>query len=291
MRGEHFNLPFSEEDFRRRMKCSSGNTRVTKIEALEAVEEVAKGISPSGFVFHISRCGSTLLRHFLGEVRGSLVVSEPPFMSEALSDEPAATVRRRVQGGIKALGRSYTGLESRFFIKFQSPHTGKLDVFISCFPDVPTLYLYRDPMEVFQKVVLGGGSGWLAMKSNADRAAQFVGLDPALINTMSLDEYAARVIGRHYEIAAEQSPRGLALLNYRNLTRPKCIRKVLDFFGLNVSDEEFERVLALRGKNAKLPRKDYSERRMNELSTRQRDLVETWATVPYERLEGLDRAL
>jgi len=98
MKGEHFKLPFSEEDFQRRMKCSSGNTRITRIEALEAVEEVAKGISPSGFVFHIFRCGSTLLRNFLGEVRESLVVSEPSFMSEALSDEPATTVRRRVQG-------------------------------------------------------------------------------------------------------------------------------------------------------------------------------------------------
>jgi hypothetical protein len=41
MKGEHFKLPFSEEDFRRQMKCSSGNTRITRIEALETVQEVA----------------------------------------------------------------------------------------------------------------------------------------------------------------------------------------------------------------------------------------------------------
>ena len=163
---------------------------------------------------------------------------------------------------------------------------GRLDVFEACFPDVPKLYLYRDPAEVFQKVMHGGGCGWLAMKSNPRRASRFVGLDPVLIEEMSPDEYAARVIGRYYEIAAEHSARGLAVLNFRNLTEPDCICRVLEFFGLDVADDEFDKVVAVTKKNAKWPKRGlFAERRIEELSTAQRSLVERWAVEPYEALE------
>ena len=292
MRGERFESSFARETFRSRIMRSSADVRITRIEALETVDEVANGISPSGFVFHVSRCGSTLLRNMLGAVRRGLSIGEPAFVTPALSSESPGAVQRRIHGGIKALGRAYTGQEKHFFIKFSSPHVGRLDVFEACFPDVPMLYLYRDPTEVFQKVIYGGGCGWLAMKSNPRRAARFVGLDPVLIEEMSPDEYAARVIGRHYEIAAEHSTHGLALLNYRNLTEPDCIRKVLEFFGLDVTDDEFDKVVAITKKNAKCSNKGlFIERRIDELSTAQRSLVERWAVEPYEALERLGRAL
>jgi hypothetical protein len=289
MRGEQFTKPFARGDFRRRILSSSANVRITRIVALERVNQVADGIPPSGFIFHISRCGSTLLRHVLGAVRGGLALGEPPFFTAALSGESAGTLRRRVTGGIKALGRAYTGQEEHFFVKFESQHAGKLDVFEASFPGVPMLYIYRDPMEVFQKVIHGGGCGWLAIKRNPRLASEFVGIDPDTINRMPLEEYAARVIGIHYEMAASHSARGLALLNYRSLTKPDSMRRVLEFFGLDVSGDEFDRVFTLTKRNAKRPKESFLERQAQELSKAQRDLVEKWAIAPYEKLERLGR--
>ncbi len=289
MQGEQFTKPFARGDFGRRIASSNANVRITRMEALEAVDQVTHGIPPSGFVFHISRCGSTLLRHVLGAVPGSLALGEPPVFTAALSGESVEVMRRRLHGGVKALGRAYTGNEKHFFVKFPSPHAGKLDVFEASFPDVPMLYLYRDPCEVFQKVIHGGGCAWLEMKRAPQLAAGFVRIDAASIDRMSVDEYAARVIGTHYEIAASHSARGLKLLNYRNLTRPEYLRRVLEFFGLDLGDEGFERVFALTTKDAKRPKAAFKERPVPELSARQRDLVSKWASEPYERLERLSR--
>jgi len=118
-------------------------------------------------------------------------------------------------------------------------------------------------------------------------AARFIGLDPSLIQSLSVDEYAARTIGRYYEMAAEHSGRGLALLNYRSLTERNGLRKALEFFGLGIGDEEFDRIFMVTKKNAKRPVDDYSVKRVVQLSTAQRNLVEKWAVEPYERLEDL----
>lgn len=291
MRGEHFSAPFAKGDFERCILHSGAGIRITRLDALEAIDRVANGISPSGFVFHISRCGSTLLRNVLGAAPGSLAIGEPEFIMAAFSNESLPAIERSLKGGIKALGRAYTGEERHFFIKFRSTLTGQLQVFETCFPDVPMLFLYRDPLEVFQKVIAGGGCAWLAAKSAPRLAARLTGLDPSLIEKMSLDEYAARTIGKYYQTAAAHSSRGLALVNYRSLLRPDEIRKILEFFRLDVTDHVFKTIFAVTKKDAKNSREAFSMDRFEEASTVQRELVERWAREPYETLERLSRSL
>src|SRR6478736_6559388 len=42
------------------------------------------GIEPSGFIFHLSRCGSTLLSRMLAALPRNVVVSEPPPVNAVL---------------------------------------------------------------------------------------------------------------------------------------------------------------------------------------------------------------
>jgi len=287
MQGARFDAPFSRMDFLRHILELGADSRITRIQAFEAIDEVPDGITPSGFVFHISRCGSTLLANMLGTLSRTLAVSEPEFVTSTLSGGSSGEIRARIKGGIAALGRSYTGSEKHFFIKFASSHTGKLPLFQECFPNVPMLFLYRDPFEVFRKVVYEGGSRWLLMRSNPRRYAQFIGLDPTLIHEISLDEYVARVIGKFFETATENSRAGLALLNYRNLTSPDCISGLLEYFGLDVNQDEFKKISSITNRDAKRPRQMFVAERGRSLSRIQRDLIEKWAMGPYEHLERL----
>ena len=46
-------------------------------------------LEPSGFVFHLSRCGSTLIANALQTAPGALVLSEPEILAEVLARAPS----------------------------------------------------------------------------------------------------------------------------------------------------------------------------------------------------------
>src|SRR5215469_5390957 len=90
--------------------CSEPPPRIvtTGLEALALLDN-APSLSPSGLIFHISRCGSTLLARLLRCIRGCIVISEPNIVNSILladrsriSEETQAELLRFV---IRALGR------------------------------------------------------------------------------------------------------------------------------------------------------------------------------------------
>src|SRR5688572_740865 len=50
----------------------------TDFDVLFQLEKVMDGLQPAGFIFHLSRCGSTLVANTCRVLRDSLVVAEPP---------------------------------------------------------------------------------------------------------------------------------------------------------------------------------------------------------------------
>src|SRR5438270_314368 len=51
--------------------------RRTPLAALDALHAKAPGVAPAGFVFHMSRCGSTLIAQMLARLSATTVLSEP----------------------------------------------------------------------------------------------------------------------------------------------------------------------------------------------------------------------
>ena len=73
----------------------------TPIESLQARHALHPGLPPRGFVFHTSRCGSTLVAQMLAATRGSVVLSEAPSLDAVLG---AADARRH--GGAPRAARA-----------------------------------------------------------------------------------------------------------------------------------------------------------------------------------------
>ena len=74
----------------------------TSIEVLNDPALVSDTLYPSGFIFHMSRCGSSVLVRALSHAPGHLVISEPEpfnqllFMLSGLEIQRQITDRRRV---------------------------------------------------------------------------------------------------------------------------------------------------------------------------------------------------
>ena len=57
---------------------------VAGFETLIQLEKISDSVRPSGFIFHTSRCGSTLLANACRALPGSIVVSEAPVVEKII---------------------------------------------------------------------------------------------------------------------------------------------------------------------------------------------------------------
>jgi aspartyl/asparaginyl beta-hydroxylase len=126
-----------------------------RYSTLEGAEQSAdEGLMPSGFIFHMSRCGSTLVSQMLAALPANLVLSEAAPIDHVVQAEfkvPSLTFDDQVRWLrqiVRALGRPRSSAETRYFLKLDSWHIHKLPLFRAAFPETPWVFLYRDPLEV-----------------------------------------------------------------------------------------------------------------------------------------------
>jgi hypothetical protein len=253
--GEPFGDPFFEQTADRAMRHPFNElfARRTSMTELEASFASDPGIAPSGFVFHMSRCGSTLIAQMLASLRASVVLSESqPIdalmrlrrrMTELGQEEKLAGWLRALVG---ALGRPHAG-ERNLFVKFHAWHVLELPFIARAFPDVPWAFVFREPRAVLRSQAKSVGAELVA--GAIDPA--YLGLDAATAHAMPPDEYSARVLAAFCEAALRNEPRGRArFVDYAAL--PEAVpAELCEFFAVPASDVDTARMGAVAGLDTK----------------------------------------
>lgn len=287
---ERFVEPFLEDTFNvwRRRPVNMVFAPVTSLEQLRVRAKALPGMAPAGFIFHVSRCGSTLLARLLAQASNALVLSEPPpfdaivranhrqvRMDEALQIE---TLRAMVS----ALGQARAPGQDRLFIKLDAWHALQAPLLRAAFPDTPWVFLYRDPLEVLVSQLTQRGLHTVP----GVLPPSLIGLTEA--SPATPEEYCARVLAAIYAAGLEGHAPGRSLLvNYRDL--PGAVGdQIARHFGLDADDPAFRAALAVEaGINAKRGgdfTPDGAAKR--EAATPEaRRAVETWLAPIYARLE------
>jgi hypothetical protein len=165
----------------------------TDLDTLCRAVEDQPGQPPAGFVFHLSRCGSTLVAQMLAAVAEHVVLSEAAPLEAVLraAEDPDAV--RWLRGMVGALGQPRDPRHRRVFVKFDAWSTLQLPLIRRAFPGVPWLFLYRDPVEVLVSHARRPGAHMIP--------GVLPGASFALDEGGSLVEYAARVLGLICEAA------------------------------------------------------------------------------------------
>ena len=267
----------------------------TPVAMLREWHAASPGLRPAGFIFHLSRCGSTLITRLLGSLPENLVLSEPGVldaMIRAHERAPGASAEERVawlQWLVSALGQKRTGEERRLFIKFEPRNTLDFPLIRLAFPYVPWVFVYRDPVEVMTSNLRKPS----ALVTRGMAGAGFLGLDAAAIAAMDNEEYVARVLAAVAEAGARHAAgaQGL-LLHYPQL--PEAVWGILQrHFGLSFTAEEVEQLQQAAVFNAKRPEERFvsdSLLKQQEATARIRALADQWVKPHYARLEELRRA-
>ena len=228
--------------------------REIAIEELAADESLhASAVPLRGMIFHMSRCGSTLISQMLAASERNIVASEPPPLDAVIRahicapDLTEETRIRWMRAMVAALGQPRAGDEQASYIKMGCWHIHHVDLMRKAFPDVPFVFLYRDPLEV-------------AVSHQHSPAAWTV---PGLLHPTNLqlemddwkpqstEIYRAKILARICEsglLAAQQC--GALLVNYSEL--PEAMFGRL-FQHLQLSDKDIAPMRAQASRDAKSP--------------------------------------
>ena len=191
----------------------------TTIEEAKEWSRQRPAMPPAGFVFHMSRCGSTLVAQMLAALPENRVLSEPTAINAviraALLDGgiPRAAVVDWLRTVVGLLGCPLDG-ESRYFLKLDCWHAMALPLIVEAFPETPWIFLYRDPAEVLVSQARSPGA-WTVTSA---LEPEIFGLKREDVRSMARAEYVARALGSMCAAALQHRGCGRGLLvNYDEL--------------------------------------------------------------------------
>lgn len=297
MEGVYFAEPFFQQTVERaRSENPDRGEQFTEFEALIQLEKMLDSVPPTGFIFHSSRCGSTLVANACRALAGSIVVSEADvvdkLVARLITDAPEGSVKELLysvflRGVIGALGQRRIGNEQYLFVKLSCCSFSQFHRIRRIWPRVPCLFLYRDPVETIVSNLTTVPT-WL---EDQDRRilAYIVGCPSPTISAMDREELCARTIGSFYTMASCFADDNLMLLNYNQLSAP-ALTRALEFFGVKPSPDELEAIsrgTLVYSKDISLSRwfSADTDAKQRMASERVRQMAEEWAMEPYCLLE------
>lgn len=219
----------------------------------------ASGVDgPSALVLHAGRCGSTLLSRALSHLSRCHVVSEPQAVNQVLGVDGVwrfmapgsrAEALRQVIG---ALCRSARTDQDHVILKLSSWNALHLPLIEEVLPDVPKIFVYRQPEEILVSL-RDAPASWMRRADDPIQTKLFLGTAAATGGDPLA--FAAQVLGRVLAMVADAAGQpGAAgrwlLMPYSEL--PEALNdKIPGWLGLQPSAVELQRIVEAAATHAK----------------------------------------
>ncbi|MCX6982622.1 MAG: sulfotransferase family protein [Verrucomicrobia bacterium] len=222
----------------------------TPLDTLLDVQREIPGMQPAGLIFHMSRCGSTLVSQMLAALPGHIVLSEPPPVDSILrTDRRGASDEQRIawlRAWMSAASQPRNG-EERLFVKLDAWHTFDLPLLRRAFPGTPWIFLFRNPVEVMVSAMKEPGGHLVPNPFDLHTA----GIALADAQHMSQAEYIARALAALLRTALEHIvPLGGKALEYPRL--PDAVfTEIAPHFNLTLTAGQIEAMNAKTAFHAK----------------------------------------
>ncbi|QBB69960.1 hypothetical protein ELE36_06055 [Pseudolysobacter antarcticus] len=278
---------YFDQTIHRLLHDDARTLRTTSINVLSG----STNSTPAGFIFHISRCGSTLITRMLASVQRFTVFSEPAILETVLrgSYRQNAASNKQTVALLKNIIDAFVNHRAdgrATFIKFTARAISDYALVMKAYPQVPCLFVYRDPIEVLVSLI---GTQGERLPPGLSEAGLMSG-DPQEIGAMTAAEFWARVVAGQCAAALEMCSCSQPLLvNYSEL--PAAIwTHVANALGIEFSGADIQCMQGAITHNAKDPRKRFADDRAAKHAAATppiRALTERWVTPHYDRLESI----
>jgi hypothetical protein len=240
----HFYEGFFNQSLRMFSALKKGNLFefTTDLTVLEDNRILTDYVRPSGFIFHAGRSGSTLLAKILARTRRNLVISEAAPQNQIWEflaadgekfPEKSERNKRIYKNLLLAMARKRVAAHEKHFIKFTSFNIRFFDFIKSVFPDVPSVFLYREPKRILASLNKKPAA-WSDLK-NQESVKFLLGVSPEKATT----GFAAQAIESFFTVALRHGSGKLKYLNFDKLNREN-LPIVFKFFNVEAEESELK---------------------------------------------------
>lgn len=238
----------------------------------------------AGLVFHMSRCGSTLVSQMLGAVPGTLSLSEPGPLDSVVRLAVAGRLPRgqavaALRATASALARRRRG-EAAAVIKLDSWHVLALPLLREAFPGVPWVYLFREPVEVLVSHMRMRGYQTVPslMPEGLYRLDGLSAAEPERLCAAILAQFHATAL------PAIEAGAGLAI-DYAAL--PDAADRIASHFGLSPGEAAYAGMMQVASRDAKAQVRAFvpdAAAKRREGNDAVRAAAAEWLAEPHQRL-------
>mmetsp|Transcript_31125 Transcript_31125/g.100290 ORF Transcript_31125/g.100290 Transcript_31125/m.100290 type:complete len:351 (-) Transcript_31125:252-1304(-) len=207
-------------------------------------------LEPSGFVFHESRVGSTLVANMLASIPTNLVYSESAPPPTILNHCTSCSMDRKVDLLRKLFAlMGNSPFHTRLYYKFQSITVPSMAPLLLAFPKTPWIFVYREPVQVMMSHFKHGGRTAPCLREHKRprrETADILETDVAAASRVRPEAYCAAHLAMLCEAALDaadrEARRGNAenalLLNYESLPGALVHYVVPDHFNVDDYDAD-----------------------------------------------------
>lgn len=298
-----FDEPFFESTIQKSLILSEnahGFQPVTSLETLSEAAQSVDSIPPTAFIFHVSRCGSTLMTQMLALDTDNIVVSEAPVLDDALREMAfkikenyeknlqyslrfigkkisgndsiqnlglqrdeldEAVINQTIQSVVALMGQKRIGNEKNYFIKLDSWHIFYYEKLRKLYPNTPFIFSYRRPDEVIRS----------QMQLNGMHAVpgliqlEVFGLELFEVMNLQQADFVGKVLEKYFEkfLKIVESDTNVLFVDYKDGIMTN-MSKLGDFLGLHF-DDDYQEKMRLRSQfHSKNPNTTFSEKPLEE---------------------------
>ena len=286
--------PLSQSFFESSARIAAGlplNRLVNQRSTLQSLIDAPlpeDALSPDGFIFHMSRCGSTLAAQMIAALPGAIVVSEAAPIDSVVQLNyqipglPFDLHVRVLRAMVAALGRNRTGHDRRYVIKLDAWHIKALPLFRAAFPDTRWVFMYRDPVEVM--VSQKRRTGLMVVPGEMPPASF------ATDDQHSMLAHGANILGRIAQAGADGIALGGGILVNYNEMPDAVADRMLPHFGIAIDATDRAAMHVATRQDEKSKDKVFStdsDGKRAEATSDIRHIVAQHMAAPHAALEAL----
>lgn len=248
-----FAEPFFDETV---SKCKSHEYNSKMKKAVSSVENVIEwsqeleAVELKSLVFHVSRCGSTMLSQCLATSSENIMISEGPVFDQILRSDNFGLEKKAalLKAVLKFLGQKRFPEQKNLILKLDAWHIFNAGYLRTVFPEIPFALLYRKPDEVLKshQKLMG-----MHMVPNLIPPAVF-GISSQEMEETNFQQYGALVLEKYFRgfLDFYETDQNVTLLNY-NGGMENVIKKFISFTALYYADNEREKMFERLKKHSK----------------------------------------
>lgn len=288
---EPYSEPFFDGTIAKLKSLPRRNSNYESVSSLAAMGEwsavITDFIEPTALIFHVSRCGSTLISQLLCTDEQNIVLAEVPFFDDILrlplqnSEVSLKDANALLAASVKYYGQKRTGAEQYLFIKTDSWHISFYKELRALYPATPFILLYRNPVEVFNSHIKLRGIH--AVPGLIE--PHLFGLQQNELARLTLDGYLIQVLEHYFKLYLEiaEKDENAHLINYNQGILPitDSLAKITD---MQFTPNQMEKMAIRANYHSKDPGKKFSEEKVDEIPAVFEKVMELYQQTENKRL-------